>query len=586
MYHTSIARKAFTLLELMIAFVIMAILSAVAVPSLLNVVNGDQQTGDNASAIAATSAYTDSQFAAGQYGAPTGTVAAAGITAAGLPSGVTVAPGAATNSVLFTYPHDTVCVDLQSGGATPTLGSDCGSSGGGSGSTTTSLALASWQTAIEVPGTGAMNVGDYAQVTAISCSSAGNCSAGGIYATGANFLTEPFVVNEISGVWQTAIEVPGIATLNTGNNANLTSLSCSSAGNCAAAGSYTSSTGLQAFVVSETNGVWGSAIEVAGALNVNGYGEAFGVSCTSNGNCAAGGQYEDASYLNQAFVIDETNGTWGTAIEVPGIGALNVKGQASVDSISCSSPGNCAASGTYLGASFHGEAFVVSETNGVWGSATTVASSLNVGNNAVSGTISCSSAGNCAAGGLYADAAGKMQAFVVDGSSGTWGSAIEVPGTATLNAGGSANVGSVSCSSAGNCAAVGSYTDAAGKTQAFVVDESSGTWGSAIEAPGTAALNAGNASVYSVSCTSAGTCAAAGQYSDSSGISQAFVINESGGTWGTAIEVPGTSSLNAGGSGNSALSISCNSANSCVAGGNFSDGTSSNKLQAFVANYS
>ena len=43
-------RKAFTLLELMVAFIIMAILSAIAVPSLLGVVNGDQLSADSTSA--------------------------------------------------------------------------------------------------------------------------------------------------------------------------------------------------------------------------------------------------------------------------------------------------------------------------------------------------------------------------------------------------------------------------------------------------------------------------------------------------------------------------------------------------------
>jgi YVTN family beta-propeller protein len=44
-------RKSFTLLELMIAFVIMAILSAVAIPSLINIASNDRTTADQTSAI-------------------------------------------------------------------------------------------------------------------------------------------------------------------------------------------------------------------------------------------------------------------------------------------------------------------------------------------------------------------------------------------------------------------------------------------------------------------------------------------------------------------------------------------------------
>src|SRR5208282_6691446 len=45
-------------------------------------------------------------------------------------------------------------------------------------------------------------------------------------------------------------------TLNRGGDAEVTSLSCGSAGNCAAGGSYSSNGDQQAFVVSERNGSW------------------------------------------------------------------------------------------------------------------------------------------------------------------------------------------------------------------------------------------------------------------------------------------------------------------------------------------
>ena len=64
--------------------------------------------------------------------------------------------------------------------------------------------------------------------------------------------------------------------------------------------------------------------------------------------------------------------------------------------------------------------------------------------------------------------------------------------------------------------------------------------GTATEVPGTAALNqGGDAAILSVSCRSAGNCSAGGIYKDSSGRSQAFVVNQKNGTWSTAEEVPG-----------------------------------------------
>ena len=109
-------------------------------------------------------------------------------------------------------------------------------------------------------------------------------------------------------------------------------------------------------------------------------------------------------------------------------------------------------------------------------------------------------------------------------SGGTWGTAIEVPGIAALNQA-YASVRSVSCASAGNCSAGGDYTDSSFHDQAFVVSEVHGTWGTAEEVPGTAALNTGGAAtIISVSCAPAGTCSAGGVYTD--GGEQAFVVSK------------------------------------------------------------
>jgi len=60
-------------------------------------------------------------------------------------------------------------------------------------------------------------------------------------------------------------------------------------------------------------------------------------------------------------------GSWRTAIEVPGSGALNAGGLAGVSSVSCASAGNCSAGGSYKGRSGAFQAFVASEGNGRWG---------------------------------------------------------------------------------------------------------------------------------------------------------------------------------------------------------------------------
>ena len=141
--------------------------------------------------------------------------------------------------------------------------------------------------------------------------------------------------------------------------------------------------------------------------------------------------------------------------------------------------------------------------------------------------MSCAAAGNCSAGGSYQDGSRHTQAFVVSQAHGTWHTAIEVPGTAALNRGGQAFITSVSCGSAGNCGAGGTYRDGSGNFQAFVASQVNGTWHTAIEVPGTAALNrGGQARVNSVSCAAAGNCSAGGRYLGSLGRQQAFVVSE------------------------------------------------------------
>src|SRR5215468_9442434 len=109
-------------------------------------------------------------------------------------------------------------------------------------------------------------------------------------------------------------------------------------------------------------------------------------------------------------------------------------------------------------------------------------------------------------------AAGARAAAVA--AAGSWGRAIAVPGLGTLNKGRNADVLSVSCPSAGNCAAAGYYQNH-GK-QGFVAVERNGRWRQAIEVPGLTALPKGGSQVSAVSCASPGFCAAGGYYGNHS----------------------------------------------------------------------
>ena len=167
-----------------------------------------------------------------------------------------------------------------------------------------------------------------------------------------------------------------------------------------------------------------------------------------------------------------SGGAWGTAIEVPGTAALNTVGAGGTRAVSCASAGNCSAGGAYNDSSGQ-QVFVVSQVNGAWGTAKEVpgTATLNTGGGADVYWLSCATAGNCSAGGYYTDSSGHQQAFVVSQVNGTWGKAKEVPGTAALSTGGGAATNSVSCATAGNCSAGGYYTDSSGHGQAFVASQ-------------------------------------------------------------------------------------------------------------------
>jgi hypothetical protein len=333
---------------------------------------------------------------------------------------------------------------------------------------------ASWRAAIEVPGTAALNLnGGDAAINSVSCASPGNCSAAGYYS---DHGFQAFVVREVDGVWRKAIEVPGSAALNTGGTALLNSVSCAKPGNCSAGGYYLAGgTRYEPFVVSEVNGTWHKAIKVPGIFSrpANGHvgptAQVSSVSCVSAGNCSIGGGYYDSANI-QAFVGSEVNGKWRKAVKVPGTGVLN-KGEAQIISVSCGSAGNCGAGGWYTDSRGFEQLMVVNEVNGSWHKALEVpgTAALNKGDFAQVSSVSCASAGSCSAGGWYTDSADISQPFVVSEVEGTWHKAIKVPGITALYKGGGATISSLSCASPRNCSALGSYNDKSKRQQLFAV---------------------------------------------------------------------------------------------------------------------
>jgi hypothetical protein len=442
-----------------------------------------------------------------------------------------------------------------------------------------------WGKAEPVPGLAALNKGGNARVTSLSCWAVNNCAAGGYY-TDRRGHSQAFVVAERNGRWDKAVQVPGTAALNTGRNAEVVSVSCAPGGYCAAGGYYTDSSGHgQAFVVTRPKDRWRAAVEVPGsaAVNTSGNAQVSSVSCPAAGECAAGGTYTAAGGA-LGFVVSQKNGIWGTAEEVPGLAALNIGGGAGVSSVSCGSAGNCAAGGPpdTFSAGVFGPGFVANEENGVWGTAEEVPglAALNVGDGAGVASVSCARDGYCAAGGTYTDAQyDYVTPFVANASNGVWGTAASwgfgggeegIPSFTT----------SVSCPSAGSCVALG-YTIPGAFWQPFVASQTNGAWGAARYLPG---VFAADGVPTSLSCPSAGNCGVGGfnfpRAYPGGGRTRPFVASETNGRWARAELYPGTLALNKGRRGQ-VTSVSCPSAGHCTAAGFYTD--AKKHQQAFVS---
>jgi hypothetical protein len=314
-------------------------------------------------------------------------------------------------------------------------------------------------------------------------------------------------------------------------------------GYCAAGGS----SGGEGFVVTERAGRWGSAQVPPGlaALNTGQAAAITSVSCPAAGTCAAGGYYQtnvldpDDTLPVEAFVVNHANGRWGQAEEVPGSDGLNAGWDASVLSVSCSSAGNCGTGGFLQPYEFAqcdppaGDpppldcegSFVANSRNGHWGDAQYVS---YPGMNQVN-SVSCTAVGYCSAGGIGSNPLQEnSEAWVVTERGGRWGGPEQVPGITKLASTADATqvaVVSVSCWSPGDCGAAGFYYNVFnGRGHVFVVNQLAGRWGTAEQAPGTAALNLGrNDQVTAASCTRPHTCVAVGYYTDRHKRTQAFV---------------------------------------------------------------
>jgi hypothetical protein len=343
-----------------------------------------------------------------------------------------------------------------------------------------------------------------------------------------------------------------------GDTITLNAVSCPSAGNCFAVGSYDNSGGSpQPLIETLSGGTWTATVppDPSGSRYVT----LTGISCTSTTACVAIGNDaptsnpDGADQYGFAEVLSGATWTVSSPFAYPS-GVIVV----SMDAITCLSATSCVAVGNsdFGSGDEAGIAYTLTGTtwSGVGGFGPT-------SNFLALSSISCTSITACLAVGFVSDSPSYIPRLLVETlSSGSW-SATE-PSNPSLGSGG-AELSAVSCTTSTACVAVGSYTDSDSVQHGLAESLSGTTWTST-----TANLDPDdNGSALSgVTCTDATDCVAVGNYYDVGFNQHALVETLSGSAW-TA-----TSGLDPADSNTVELSaVSCADSSHCVAVGSWQD---------------
>jgi hypothetical protein len=368
-----------------------------------------------------------------------------------------------------------------------------------------------------------------ASLFAVECLSAGSCVAGGNY-TDSTHTERAMVVTESGHHWARARElrIPGAAV------GGVDSIDCVGTRFCVAVGNYSfSPTATKGFVVTRSGGKWGKAHPVAPPTNAKAsLGDTVSsVACTRVGSCVLVGYYFDARGI-EPMAATESGGRWQRAREL--LAPLDTQSSRTIflNAVACPRTGSCVAVGNYVNSAGAFQSLAITESGGRWRRGVQVvapAGTLFPGGTVLY-SVTCTKVGSCIAVGSFTNNLDNQREMVATQRRGIWHRA---RGLALLPAGGSFRSSfdfrSVACTSAGNCLAIGGFVFTAAAGLGFpslVATQAGGRWTKArqIRPPpnsATGSMLATDASA--IDCTSAGYCAAVGDYVTTSSRLQAMV---------------------------------------------------------------
>lgn len=332
--------------------------------------------------------------------------------------------------------------------------------------------------------------------------------------------------------------------------AQLLGVSCPSTAFCTTVGTASNGT-VSALVVEQWNGHQWTA--VTSSLTKLQGGLLDSVSCPSASYCAAVGSVYSTNLAPLA--AQWSHGQWAVETFPTPKGSTN----ASLASVWCTSPTDCIAVGSYslTVGGYNTELALADRWNGTAWSLLSPPSPSNTTYVSLN-SVSCSSADNCEAIGSYANHAGDTVPLAERWNGTVWSLQQLPPVYGALGT----DAVSVSCSSATACMAIGSsYGKVGGETPEFW--RWNGTsWSAPTATPAPSASTGGT--ISGIACVADGYCTAVGGWTAIGHPSSALALSWNGSHWLTEALPNEPGSLS-----NQLSSISCTSASTCAATGSY-----------------
>jgi hypothetical protein len=282
-----------------------------------------------------------------------------------------------------------------------------------------SLAGGRWN-ALAAPQPAGAAAQNTAFVENVSCPASNDCVADGFYFN-ASLRYQADLLQETNGNW-TAVDAPAPANAGTGTvvTSLLGQISCS-AGSCTTVGEYAdTSSQYRGLIDTLAGGVWTptEAPEPANrGTGSNQSADLSSVSCTPDGGCTAVGYYDDTSGDSWGLIDTLAGGAW-TAQQAPQPADAGTGGLQDTDlaDVSCVATGDCTAVGRYENSSGSANdiGLIDTESGTMWSALTAPVPPGAAGSPAAStlDAVSCTSRGACAAAGDFFDTSGNTLALL------------------------------------------------------------------------------------------------------------------------------------------------------------------------------